>query len=76
MQHNLVGVIRVIGAVAFAPIVSDSIGEDRSRTVEGSGHDATTYPRVALESVFGVLVPKVESPITACCAEGSVLRME
>lgn len=76
MQHDLIGRLRGIDCVAFAPVVADSVGEDGAGTVECCGRDGPADLRVPLESMLGVLVPEMEGAVGAGCAEGAVHRVE
>lgn len=76
MQHDLVGRLRSIYGVAFAPVVADGIGEDVAGSVEGRGRDGPTDLRVPLESMLGVFVPEMKGAVRAGCAEGAVHRVE
>lgn len=76
MQHDLVGRLRGIDGVAFAPVVADGVGEDTTGAVEGGGWDGSADLRVPLESMLGVLVPEMESAVGAGCAERAVHRVE
>lgn len=76
VQHDLVGVLWVVRSIALAPVVGYCIGEDTASSVEGSRADCASNLGVTLQSVFGVLVPEMESAIAACSTEGTVLWVE
>ena len=76
MQHDLVGRLRGIDGVAFAPVVADGVGEDTAGAVEGGGWDGSANLRVPLESMLGVLIPEMESAVGAGCAERAVHWVE
>jgi hypothetical protein len=76
MQLDLDGVLRVVAAVALAPVVADGICEDVAGTREGCGRDAAADFGVTLETVLGVLVPEVEGAVATGGAEGAVDRVE
>lgn len=76
VQHNLDGVLRRVVLVPLAPIVRDRIRKDAARLVECGRDDRAADGRVALEAVFGILVPEVEGAVRAGCAEGAVGGVE
>lgn len=76
MKHNLVRRLLGVEVVALAPIVTDGIGKNVSRAVEPCRGDGTSHFGVSFQSVFGVLVPEMESSVAACCAKGAVDRVE
>lgn len=76
MQHDFVRQLRCVNRVSFAPIVTDSVGKYAAGAVEGRGWNSTANFRVALETVFGILVPKVECAITSCGTKCAVDRMK
>lgn len=76
MQHDLVGRLRGVDGVAFAPVVADGVGEDGAGAVEGRGRDRSPDLRVPLESMLGVLVPEMKGAVGAGCAEGAVHWMK
>ena len=63
MQHDLVGILRRVERIPFAPVVADSVREDRTLPVEVGAADGAAHFRVAFESVLGVLVPEVECAV-------------
>ena len=48
MEHNLCWHGRVVVSVAFTPVVTDGVGEDVARPVEGSRADRTADLGIAL----------------------------
>jgi len=76
VQHDLVGVLGVVGSVSLVPIVRDGVREDGAVVVEVSAADASTNLRVTLQTVLGVLVPEVECAVATGCAEGAVDGVE
>jgi len=62
--------------VTLAPIVADRVREDGTVLVECRCCDAASDVRVALETVLGVLVPKVECSIGTSSAECAMNGME
>lgn len=76
MQHDLIGRLRGIDGVAFAPVVADRVGEDATGAIECRGRYGSADLRVPLESVLGVLVPEMEGAVGAGCAESPVHRVE
>ena len=76
MQHNLDRIALSIVLIALAPVVADGVGEDAARFVECGSSDAAPDVGIALEAVFGVLVPKVEGAVGTGCAEGAVYGVE
>ena len=76
MQHDLIRRLRRIDRVAFTPIITDGISEDRAVAVEAGGGDGAADGGVALEPVLGVLVPEVEGAVGAGGAEGAVHGVE
>ena len=76
MQHDLVGVLRVVGCVSLVPVVRDGVGEDGAVVVEVGAADASADLRVTLQTVLGVLVPEVECAVATGRAEGAVDRVE
>lgn len=76
MQHDFIRQLLCIGRIAFAPIVTDSVSEDIPGTIERGAGDRASDGGIALETMFGVLVPEVKGAVTAGGAEGAVLRME
>ena len=76
MKHHLDRIALGVVLVALGPIVTNSISEDGTVLVEGSGGDAAADVGVTLETVLGVLVPEVECSIGTGCAECAVDGME
>ena len=76
MQHDLIGRLRGIDGVAFAPVVADRVGEDAAGAIECRGRYGSADLRVPFESVLGVLVPEMEGAVGAGCAESAVHRVE
>jgi hypothetical protein len=76
VKHHLDRIALGVVLVALGPIITDSISEDRTVLVEGSGGDAAADVGVALETVLGVLVPEVECSIGTGCAECAVDGVE
>lgn len=76
MQHDLVRILGRVVGISLAPVVAHSVGKDRAAVVECSRGDRATDFGVALETVFGVLVPKVECAIASRSAEGAVHGVE
>ena len=57
MQHDLVGIIWAVARVALGPVVRHCIRENCPVPVERRRGNRSTNRGVALETVFGVLVP-------------------
>jgi hypothetical protein len=57
MQHDLVGVLRVVARMTLAPVVRNGIREDAAVPVECSSRNGSSNRWIALETVLGVLVP-------------------
>jgi hypothetical protein len=76
VQHDLVGVLGVVGCVSLVPIVGDGVGEDGAVVVKVGAADAAADFGVALETVLGVLVPEVECAVAAGGAEGAMDGVE
>lgn len=76
MQHDLVGRLRGVAGVAFAPVVADGVREDGARVVEGRGRDRSAHLRIPLEAMLGILVPEVKGAVGAGCAEGAMHWVE
>ena len=65
-----------IERITSTPVISNGVRKDGAVVVESRRGDAATDFWVALKTVFGVLVPKVERTVGARGAESSVLGME
>ena len=76
VQHNLIGTLRGIGGVTFAPVVANCISEDISGAIESSGGNRAANGGIALQAVFGIFVPEVECTIGTGSAEGAVNGVE
>lgn len=76
MKHHLDRVLLRVVLEALAPVVADAVGEDGTVLVECRRRDAAAHVWVALESMFGVLVPEVEGAVGAGGAEGAVYGVE
>lgn len=76
MEHDLARLLLVVLLVPLAPIVTHSIGENASLSVECCRGDRGTGAWVSLESVLRVAVPKVECAVTTSSGEGTVFWME
>jgi hypothetical protein len=76
MQHNLIGILRVISSITLVPVIRNSVGKDGSIVVEVCAGDAAADFGVAFETVLGVLVPEVECAVAAGGAEGAVDGVE
>lgn len=76
MQHNLTRILLVIELIPFAPIITDRIGENASRAIEVRCTDTAAHLWIALETMFGVLVPEVKGPVAAGSTEGAVHGVE
>lgn len=76
MQHQLDGLLLVVGLVALGPVVTDRIGKDVTVFVELGRRDGPADVGVALEAVLGVLVPEVKRAVRAGGREGAVLGVE
>lgn len=76
MKHHLVGQLLGVGRVALTPVVAHSVGKDVSSAVESGAGNCSPNGRIALQTMFRVLVPEVESAVTTGGAEGTVNRME
>lgn len=63
MKHQLDRLLLIVGLVALRPVVADSISKDAAVAVEVGCGDGPADVGIALEPVFGVLVPEVESTI-------------
>lgn len=72
MQHDLDGILLCVGLEALGPVVADGVREDGAILVEGGRCDASSDIGVALETVLGILVPKVEGAVRASSAECAV----
>lgn len=76
MQHDLIHPSGHIGRIPFTPIITNTIREDPTRAVKIRRADGAPDLRVALQPMFGVLVPEMEGAVAAGGAEGAVLRVE
>jgi hypothetical protein len=76
MHHNLVWVLWSIGCISLAPVIANRVGKYLSATVECSSRNSTTCSRVALESMLGNSIPKVESTVRTSRAKRAVLRVK
>lgn len=76
MQHDLVDRLWRVDRVALAPIVADSIRENRPVVVERGRRDGPARLWVPFETMFGVLVPEVECAVASSCAEGALYGVE
>lgn len=76
MELDLDWILRVVAAVALAPVVADGVREDVACARKGCGGDAAANLGVAFEAVFGVLVPEVKGAVAAGGAEGAVHGVE
>ena len=76
MQLKFDRVLRIIRRISLAPVITNSVRKDVTVLVEARGGDGTADLRVALETVFCVLIPEVEGAVTTGGAEGAVLRVK
>ena len=76
VQFDLNRILRVVPAIAFAPVVAHRVRKDITCAREGRRCDAAANLWVAFETVLGVLVPEVECAVAAGGAEGAVYRVE
>lgn len=76
VHHDLVGILRGIGRVTFAPVVADGICENCARLVEIGCADSASDVRVTFQPMLCILVPEVKGTIRSCCAESSMYGME
>lgn len=76
MQHDLVRDLLSIGRISLTPVVANGISEDISIATESSAGDGPANCRVSFETVLGVLIPEMESTVTAGSAEGAVDGVE
>lgn len=57
MQHDFVGVCRVVSNVALAPVIGNCVGEDGTVPIESGGRNGSSDAGVSLETVLCVLIP-------------------
>lgn len=72
VQHDLAHALRRMLHEALAPVVAARIGKHVARAVEIRRDDGLARLRIALEAVFGVLVPEVKGAVAAGGGEGAV----
>ena len=76
VQHDFVRIIWIVGCVSFAPVITDSVCEDRTVLVESACRDSATDCWISLESVFCYPIPEVECSVGASCTKCAVLWVE
>lgn len=76
MQHDLIRQLRRIALKTLTPIITNRVREDVSRPREGRRADRPSHFREPLESVFSILVPKMEGAVAASRAERAVDGVE
>ena len=57
MKHDFNRILRVVGLMPFAPIVTNRIGKYRSVSVKGGSGNRPIDGGESFEAVFRVLVP-------------------
>jgi len=63
MQLNLDRLLWGIRGISFTPIIANRVCKDISILAEGSSRDGSAHLRIALETVFCVLVPEVKGAV-------------
>lgn len=76
MQHNFIWGLRRICGVALAPVVANSVGKYVTASVKAGTGNSTPDRWIALEAMFSIFVPEMESTITAGSAESAMNWVE
>lgn len=76
MQHDLDGIVLIVGLVPLGPVVAHGVRKDVAIAVEVGRGNGRAHIGVTFKSVFCVLVPEVERAVGAGCREGAVYRVE
>lgn len=76
MHHDLVWILWGVGSVAFAPVVTDSVGKDITVVIESCSWNGTSHGWVTLESMLSYSVPEVKCAIRSSSTESAMYWME
>ena len=77
MQHDVVSrIVRVVFGAAPAPVVRDSVRQDRAVAIEGAARDGLRASLHRLEPLLGVLVPEVVRTVGTNRRKGAILPQD